>query len=30
MVMTNKEIIRKVNEGFAEGDNEKIFLHVLF
>jgi ketosteroid isomerase-like protein len=26
--MTNKEIIRKVNEGFAEGDNEKILLYV--
>ncbi len=27
-VMTNKEIIRKVNEGFAEGDREKILLYV--
>ena len=26
--MTNKEIIRKVNEGFSEGDNKKILLHV--
>ncbi|HUS03862.1 MAG TPA: nuclear transport factor 2 family protein [Chitinophagaceae bacterium] len=26
--MTNKEIIRKVNEGFSEGDNEKILLYV--
>ena len=26
--MTNKEIIRKVNEGFAEGDNEKILKYV--
>ncbi len=26
--MTNKEIIRKVNEGFAEGDTEKILLYV--
>jgi uncharacterized protein len=25
---TNKEIIRKVNEGFAEGNVEKILLHV--
>jgi len=27
-VMTNKEIIRKVNEGFSEGDTEKILLYV--
>ncbi|MDB5224009.1 MAG: hypothetical protein JWN83_2676 [Chitinophagaceae bacterium] len=26
--MTNKEITRKVNEGFVEGDNEKILLYV--
>ena len=26
--MTNKEIIRKVNEGFSEGNNEKILLYV--
>ncbi len=26
--MTNKEIIRKVNEGFTEGNNEKILLYV--
>lgn len=26
--MTNKEIIREVNEGFAEGNNEKILKHV--
>ena len=26
--MTNKEIIRKVNEGFSEGDNEKILQYV--
>ncbi len=26
--MKNKEIIRKVNEGFEEGDNEKILLYV--
>ena len=26
--MTNKEIIRRVNEGFAEGDNEKILQYV--
>ena len=26
--MTNKEIIRVVNEGFSEGDSEKILAHV--
>ncbi len=26
--MTNKEIVQEVNEGFAEGNNEKILKHV--